>query len=80
MRGSPSAAADTSARKAVGVWLRTVTPCSTSTSRKSSGERVTSRGTTTSLPPCSNAPHISNTETSKAYEWNIDQTSVSSNA
>ncbi|MCY1377568.1 hypothetical protein D9M69_651500 [compost metagenome] len=38
-------------RKAEGVWLSTVTPSSLSKRAKSSGERLTAWGTTTSLPP-----------------------------
>ncbi len=36
------------------------------------------RGTTTSRAPCTSAPKISYTEKSKAQEWNIVHTSVSS--
>ena len=64
-----------SCRKAEGVWLSTVTPSVASSSRKPAGDRVTSRGTTTSRPPWSSAPQISQTEKSKAAEWNIVQTS-----
>ena len=53
---------------AEGVWVSTLTCSLTSTPWKSSGERVTDSGTTTSRPPCKSAPQISHTEKSKAYE------------
>ncbi len=81
---APSSGCSASARirgeNAEGVWLSTVTRSSTSRRRNSSGERVTSFGTTTSRPPCSSAPQISQTEKSKAYEWNSVHTSCSSKA
>ena len=46
---------------------------------KRGGSRLTSYGTTTSRPPCSNAPHISQTEKSNAKEWNRVQTSSGEN-
>ncbi|BBY72432.1 hypothetical protein MINTM019_27480 [Mycobacterium paraintracellulare] len=57
-----------------GVWVNTLTSSPASTSCSSSGERVTSSGTTTSRPPRSSAPKISHTETSNAYEWHCDHT------
>ncbi|BCN85740.1 hypothetical protein RE0356_43810 [Prescottella equi] len=38
-----------------------------------------SRSTTTTVAPCSSAPHISHTAKSNAYEWNIVHTSDASN-
>ena len=55
--------------------MSTVTPSRMSSSRKSSGERLTQYGTTTRRPPYSSAPHISQTEKSNAYEWNSVHTS-----
>ena len=57
-----------------GVWLNTLTCSVTSKAWKSSGERTTDSGTTTSRPPCSSAPQISHTEKSKAKEWHCDHT------
>ncbi|GAA1311383.1 hypothetical protein GCM10009634_78290 [Saccharothrix xinjiangensis] len=79
-RPSGDGSAAVSARNADGVWLSTVTRSATSRSSSSSGKRVTSRGATTRVPPCSRAPHISNTDTSKAKEWVIDHTSPAVNA
>ena len=70
-----SASAAASWPNAVGVWLHTVTRCRASNARNSAGSRLTSHGTTTSRPPVSQAPHISNTDTSKAAEWNRLQAS-----
>jgi hypothetical protein len=48
-----------------GVWLSTLTRSAISNAWKSSGEAATDSGTTTSREPCSSAPKISHTETSK---------------
>src|SRR5262245_49989996 len=63
------------ARNAEGVWLSTVTRCSCSVRRKSAGERLSQYGTTTRRLPYDSAPHSSQTEKSKASEWNSVQTS-----
>jgi hypothetical protein len=55
--------------------LSTVTRSVASSSWKAEGETAASRGTITSRPPNSSAPQISQTEKSKAAEWNIVQTS-----
>ncbi len=34
----------------------------------------------TKRPPCSRAPHISHTDTSNEYEWNIDHTCPGDNS
>src|SRR6201997_1169250 len=65
---------------AEGVWVSTLTCSPTSNAWKSSGERATDSGTTTSRPPCSSAPQISQTETSKANECHCDHTFASSGA
>ncbi|BCZ24636.1 hypothetical protein MTY59_44910 [Mycobacterium senriense] len=65
-----------SAPAADGVWLSTLTCSSTSRACRSSGERATDSGTTTSRPPCSSEPKISHTETSKASECHCDHTPV----
>ena len=65
---------DESAATAEGVWLSTLTCSATSKAWKSSGERTTDSGTTTSRPPRSSAAQISHTEKSKAYEWHCDHT------
>ena len=57
-----------SSLNADGVWLSTVTLSLASNSTKAEGSRPSSRGTTTQRPPCSKAPHISQTEKSKANE------------
>ena len=49
--GEAAASAARSWRKALGVWLSTVTPSRARSWRKSAGDRVTRRGTTTSRPP-----------------------------
>ncbi|SON63781.1 hypothetical protein MSIMFI_05312 [Mycobacterium simulans] len=59
---------------AEGVWVNTLTRSLTSNAWKSSTERVTDPGTTTSRPPCNSAPQISHTEKSNAYEWNCVHT------
>ncbi|GAA1311367.1 hypothetical protein GCM10009634_78240 [Saccharothrix xinjiangensis] len=64
MPGAGAVAA--SDRNAEGVWHSTVTRCSASSRATRSGARATSGGTTTRVPPCSSAPHISHTEKSKA--------------
>ncbi len=73
-----AASAATSAPKADGVWLRTVTDSRRSRARNCSGERETSWSTTTSRPPCSSGPHSSHTEKSNDAEWNSVHTSAES--
>ncbi|BCO74080.1 hypothetical protein MINTM008_34150 [Mycobacterium intracellulare] len=58
-----------SAATADGVWLSTVTRSAISKACRSSGEPTMSSGTTTRRPPRSSAPKISQTEKSKAGEW-----------
>jgi hypothetical protein len=60
---------------AVGVCDSTVTRSARSSSRNAAGSLAVAPGTTTSVPPCSNAPHISHTDTSNANEWHSDHTS-----
>ncbi|KAF0968342.1 hypothetical protein BPODLACK_03284 [Gordonia sp. YY1] len=55
--------------------LTTVTPSRSNTSTTSSGARVVAWSSTTRRPPARSAAQISPTDTSKAYEWNIDHTS-----
>ncbi|OBJ69204.1 hypothetical protein A5643_12610 [Mycobacterium sp. 1274756.6] len=57
-----------SAPAADGVWLNALTSSATNNAWKSSSEAVTDSGTTTNRLPCSNAPHISPTDQSKASE------------
>src|SRR6476469_10580946 len=59
---------------AEGVWHKTLTFSVISNAWKSSGE-LTDSGTTTSRPPCSSAPKISHTDTSKTNECHCDHTS-----
>ncbi|BCO47249.1 hypothetical protein MINTM002_29230 [Mycobacterium intracellulare] len=68
-----------SAPAADGVWLSTLTRSATSSACRSSGERATDSGTTTSRPPCNRAPKISQTDTSKASECHCDHTPVRGN-
>jgi hypothetical protein len=51
-----------------------VTCSAASSAWNSSGARATDSGTTTSRPPYRSAPHISQTETSKARECHSDHT------
>lgn len=60
----------TSESNAVGVWLSTLTRSSMSSLRNRSGARAVSRSTTTTVPPEVSGPQISQTEKSKAIEWN----------
>jgi hypothetical protein len=62
--------------KAEGVWRSTVTPLPRRKAWNATGSRRVAYGTTARCPPWSRALHISKTETSKANEWNIEQTSV----
>ena len=74
--GKPaSSAAPASCRKAVGVWLRTVTRSARRRSRNATGSRLVRYGTTTRRPPYSSGPHSSHTEKSNAIEWNRVHTS-----
>ncbi len=50
---------------AEGVWHKTLTFSEISSACRSSGELATASGTITNRPPCSKAPKISHTETSK---------------
>jgi len=59
---------------AEGVWFKTVTCSRISKACKSSGDAATSSGTTTSRPPCNNAPKISYTDTSNTSECHCDHT------
>ncbi|GAA3011132.1 hypothetical protein GCM10010527_52990 [Streptomyces drozdowiczii] len=73
---SPSAAsAAISWANAEGVWQSTVAPVRAAVSSTSRGDRLSSWVSTTSLPPCSSAPQISQTEKSKDAEWNSSQVS-----
>src|SRR5712671_2587757 len=71
----PASSARINCRNADGVWFNTVTPSRSTNPQNSSGDRLTPCGTTTNRPPYSNAPHISHTEKSSAYEWNSVHTS-----
>ena len=51
-------------------------PSRASKASKAAGERLTQKGTMTSRPPYRSAPHSSQTEKSKAMEWNSVQTSA----
>ncbi|SHX27696.1 Uncharacterised protein [Mycobacteroides abscessus subsp. abscessus] len=62
-----------------GVWVSIVTPSATSSSCSSSGARAAVSDTTTRRPPCSRAPKISHTETSKARECHWLQTRAAGN-
>ena len=54
-------------------------PLRTRSSRSADGERVVHWGTITKRPPYSNAPQISQTEKSKAYECSSDHVSSGPN-
>ncbi len=69
----PSARGD-SAETAEGVWCKTLTRSSISKACRSSGNAATDSGTISNRDPCSNAPQISSTEASKAYEYHCDHT------
>ncbi|SHX15288.1 Uncharacterised protein [Mycobacteroides abscessus subsp. abscessus] len=60
---------------AEGVWQSTLTFSLISSSWRSSGDEATDSGTTTRRPPCSSAPQISHTDTSKTSECHCDHTS-----
>ena len=62
-------------RKAEGVWFSTVTFSRVSKSWNCSGERLMRWGMMTRRPPYKSAPQISQTEKSKAMEWNMVHTS-----
>ncbi|CNH62782.1 Uncharacterised protein [Mycobacterium tuberculosis] len=57
-----------------GVWLRMSTFSESRSARNAFGEAATDSGTTTSRPPCSSAPKISQPEMSKLYECHCDHT------
>ncbi len=74
--GSPACRSASAKRwKADGVWLSTVTPRSRTRRWKSTGERVSAYSGTSSSPPCTSAPHSSQTAKSKEKEWNWTHTS-----